>query len=217
MAGATFEPVDVTNDSMRAAPIGFTLTLVLAQVGCASRPPPVAAVPNNQATLPPLPRSSIAAVVLHRAEIGLTDEQVSEMEQLDQKREAENAAVREEMGKKSQQGQSAPSSNSRAGSGSAASQGMRGSGMGGGMHGGGMHGGRMGGRSAAPGAGSGKEADKAAVLEDRLDEDDTKAYLDAENVLTEAQKPRAREIASDYREQLYEQRESARAKAASTK
>lgn len=167
--------------------------------------------------MPRLPRSSIAAVVLHRAEIGLTDEQVSEMEQLDQKRETENAAIRDELGKKSQQGRSVPSSNSRVGNGSAASQGMQGSGMGGGMRGGGMHGGRMGGRSAPPGAGSGKEADGATALEDRLDANDTKAYLDAENVLTEAQKARAREIASDYREQLYEQRERARTKSASTK
>jgi hypothetical protein len=217
MTGQPSMPVAGTNDSMRAAPLRFTLVLALAQAACASPPPPVAAVPNNQAALPPLPRSSIAAVVLHRAEIGLTDEQVSEMEELDQKRETENAAVREEMGKKSQQAQAAPSSNSGAGSRSAASQGMQGSGMGGGMRGGGMHGGRMGGRSAAPGAGSGKEANRAAALEDRLDENDTKAYLDAENVLTEAQKARAREVASDYREQLYEQRESARAKSASTK
>lgn len=224
MTGQPSMPVDVTNYSMRAAPTVFTLLLLLAQAACASPPPPAAAVPNDQAVpapLPnnhaaaaPLPRSSIAAVVLRRAEIGLTDEQVSEMEELDQKRETENAAVREEMGKKSQQGQAAPSS---AGSRSAGSQGMQGSGMGGGMRGGGMHGGRMGGQSAAPGAGSGKEADRAAALEDRLDENDTKAYLDAENVLTEAQRPRAREVASDYREQLYEQRESARAKSKSTK
>jgi hypothetical protein len=138
------------------------------------------------------------------------------MEQLDQKRETENAAVRAEMGKKNQQGQSAPASNG-SGGGSGAPPGMRGGGMGGGMRSGGMHGGRMGGRSAAPGAGGGKEADRAAALEDRLDENDTKAYLDAENVLTEAQRARAREIASDYREQLYEQRENARVKSASTK
>ena len=114
------------------------------------------------------------------------------------------------MKKKSQQGPSAPSSGSGSGSGGAP-QGMHG----GGMHGGGMHGGRMGGRS--PASGGGKEADRAATLEDRLDENDTKAYLDAEGVFTEAQKEKAREIASDYREHLYEQRESARSSAAQTK
>jgi hypothetical protein len=50
-----------------------------------------------------------------------------------------------------------------------------------------------------------------------LDENDTKAYLDAESVFTEAQKTRAREIASDYREQLYEQRENARSRSAQNK
>jgi len=39
----------------------------------------------------------------------------------------------------------------------------------------------------------------------------------AEEVLTETQKGRARDIASDYREPLYEQREIARSKATSSK
>src|SRR5450631_1620013 len=88
-----------------------------------------------------------------------------------------------EMEKKGQKGSSAPSSTGGSGSGGAP-QGMHG-GMGGGMHGGGMHGSRMGGRPPASGSGGGKEADRAATLEDRLDENDTKAYLDAERVFTE--------------------------------
>jgi hypothetical protein len=201
---------------MRAACLGFSFAWALWQVACASQPPPappIAPVPANPAALPPLPRSSIAAVVLHRAELKLTDDQVAALEQRDRQREEENAAVREEMEKKSQR---APSSRSGSGSGGAA-QGMQGGGMGGGMHGGGMHGGRMGGRSPASGSGGGKEADRAATLEDRLDENDTKAYLDAESAFTEAQKAAAREIASDYREQLYEQRENARNRSAQTK
>jgi len=200
---------------MRATCLSFLLGLVLSQVACASQPPPpqpIAPVPSNPAPLPPLPRSSIAAVVLHRAELGLTDEQVGEMEQRDQERERENAVVREEMEKKNQKVASASSS----GSGGAA-QGMHGCGTGGGMHGGGMHGGRMGGRSPASGSGSGKESDRAATLEDRLDENDTKAYLDVESVFTEAQKAGAREIASDYREHLYEQRENVRSGSAQPK
>jgi hypothetical protein len=86
--------------------------------------------------------------------------------------------------------------------------------MGGGMRGGGMHGGRMG-AGIPPSAPNGaKKMDQQSVLEDRLDENDTKAYLDAEGVLTEAQKDRARDIASDYREQLYEQRALANRKSA---
>jgi hypothetical protein len=198
------------NGNMRAARLGFFLALALSQLACASQPPPpqlIAPVPTNQAPLPPLPRSSIAAVVLHRGELGLTDEQVGEIEQRDQQREGENVAVRGEMEKKGQKGPSARSSSSGSGNGGAPQ----------GMHGGGMHGGRMAGRSPASGSGGEKDADRAATLEDRLDENDTKAYLDAESVFTEAQKARAREIASDYREQLYERRENARTKSTQTK
>jgi hypothetical protein len=88
--------------------------------------------------------------------------------------------------------------------------------MGGGMRGGGMRGGRMGGGIPAGSTGV-RKTDRQAALEDRLDENDTKAYLDAESALTEAQKARARDIASDYREQLYEQREMAHGKANSSK
>src|ERR1700722_5591634 len=113
-------PVEGQNGSMRANCLSFLLGLALSQVACASQPPPpqsIAPVPTNPAPLPPLPRSSIAAVVLHRAELGLTDEQVGEMEQRDQQRERENAVVREEMEKKNQKGASASSSGSGSGSG----------------------------------------------------------------------------------------------------
>jgi hypothetical protein len=205
---------------MRAACLGFFFAWALSQLACASQPPPpqpIAPVPANAAALPPLPRSSIAAVVQHRAELKLTDDQVGALEERDRQREEENTVVREEMEKKGQKGPSAPSSRAGSGSGGSAPQGMQGGGMGGGMHGGGMHGGRMGGRAPASGAGGGKQADRAATLEDRLDENDTKAYLDAESVFTEAQKEAAREIASDYREHLYEQREIARSKSAQNK
>jgi hypothetical protein len=42
-----------------------------------------------------------------------------------------------------------------------------------------------------------------------MDENDTKAYLDAEEFLTDEQKPKAREIAESYREQLYDRRAAA--------
>jgi hypothetical protein len=54
-----------------------------------------------------------------------------------------------------------------------------------------------------------------ASAQDRMDENDTKAYLDAEEVLTEDQKAKAREIAESYREQLYDRRAAA-ASASST-
>ncbi len=43
-----------------------------------------------------------------------------------------------------------------------------------------------------------------------MDDNDTQAYLEAENVLTEAQRVQAREIASKYREQIWDQRHAAR-------
>jgi hypothetical protein len=138
------------------------------------------------------------------------------MEQIDRKREEENAAAREELEKEHKPASPGRPAGAGSGGGPGASQGMRGGGMGGGMRGGGMRGGRMGGGMPAGSTGA-KKTDRQAVLEDRLDENDTKAYLDAENVLTEAQKGRARDIASDYREQLYEQREMARSKATSSK
>ena len=84
------------------------------------------------------------------------------------------------------------------------------------MRGGGMHGGRMGGGIPSSGSSGVRKTDRQATLEDRLDENDTKAYLDAESLLTDAQKGRAREMASDYRERLYEER-AARSKAPSRK
>ena len=45
-----------------------------------------------------------------------------------------------------------------------------------------------------------------------MDDNDTKAYIDAESFLTEEQRPRARAIAEEYREQLYDWREAMRAK-----
>jgi hypothetical protein len=87
------------------------------------------------------------------------------------------------------------------------------SGMGGGM--GGM-GGRGGHHSnpqphKAPAA-KAIPADKS--LQQRLDDNDTEAYENAErSVLKEAQKEKAREIASKYRADLYDRRDMARKRA----
>jgi hypothetical protein len=84
--------------------------------------------------------------------------------------------------------------------------GGRGMGMGGGH---GMGGG--GGRHHGGGGESSADAqNRFAALRERIDDNDTKAYLDAEDILTDAQKPQAREVASHYREQLFERREQMR-------
>ena len=146
--------------------------------------------------LPPLPRSSIAAVVQQRAKLALTDDQVRDLEEIDHEREKADSALTDEVAQKQKAAQAAAAS---AGNGPPA-----GGGRGGGMRGGGMRGGGMGGRRGPP---PGNEAGAPVTLQDRLDENDTKAFLDAEQVLTEAQRDLASEIASDYRAQLYERRE----------
>jgi len=192
------------------------LALAALVPACADAPPPPAETPATQATpaaakpLPPLPRSSIAAVVQHRGELGLTDEQIEAMEKRDREREEEDRALRAEDDKKrkaaQEASQSAANAQNAAPPGRAPGGGMRGGGMGGGaMRGGGMGGppGRHG-----PGTDPGKPAGDA--LDDRLDADDTKAYLDIEDLLTPAQREPAREIASDYRAQLYDRRQQHR-------
>jgi hypothetical protein len=180
-----------------------------ALAGCATAPaPPPAGGGGTAPPATPLPRSSIAAVIQHRAELGLTDDQVRDLELIDQKREAADAAVRDELAKQEQvahpsaAGSNPAGGSSGGGSGTAPGPGP-GSGMGGGMRGGGMHGRGMP-RPTGP-----SRADREAAAQQRLDDDDTKAFLDAEEVLTPAQREQAREIASDYRAQLYDRRHGA--------
>ena len=82
-----------------------------------------------------------------------------------------------------------------------------------------MRGGGMGGHGPRPPAGGGaaSASDPEAAAQDRMDANDTKAYLDGEALLKDEQRERAREIASDYREKLYERRELLRSRASSTK
>ena len=184
---------------------------------CARHPPPAAVEP---ATLPALPRSSLAAVILHRAELNLNDDQVRELEQ------PGSTSANPKMPPCAPSWPPRARRHGSSGGGSNSSAAGAGAGAGAGApvrrpearqrrrHGrrdawrrharGRMGGGRGSARPAPrpePGPARGK-------LEDRLDEDDTKAYLDGEAVLTEPQREQAREIASDYRAQLYDRRAS---------
>ena len=158
-----------------------------------------AAPPVDVASLPPLPGSSIAAVVQQRAKLRLTDDEVRDLEEIDQSRAKADAALLDEVAQKQKAAQAAGAS-----AGSRPSGGM---GSGGGT-GGGMRGGRMGGRrgmqQTSPQAANGTAT---VTIQDRLDENDTKAFLDAEQVLTEAHRDPARDIAEDYRAQRYERRQ----------
>ncbi|HET9035616.1 MAG TPA: hypothetical protein VFN45_05405 [Myxococcaceae bacterium] len=148
------------------------LTLVgLLGISCASAPPsPQPAVPRTV----DLPRSSIAAVLLHRDELGLTSAQLDALSRRDAALAKEDEALRARLTAGTSTGTGNP----------AAAPGR---------------GGRHGGRRPPP------QAHAPDVLT-QLDDNDTRAYLEVEErVLTEAQRPRARQIASEYREALYDQ------------
>jgi hypothetical protein len=162
--------------------IGFTLLTL----SCASNKSERASPGTKD--LPPLPRSSIAAVLAHRAELHLSEDQVQWLQSRDDRLEKDNAAIREAMAQRKKQlghGETDPF----------------GAGMGAGSRGG------RGGHSM--GGARGKPAnDPLHAAQDQLDDNDTKAYLDAENLLTEEQRRRAREIAERFREELWDRRQA---------
>lgn len=165
---------------------------------CADDPPPPPATPASDVApakpLAPLPRSSIAAVIQHRGELGLTDAQIETMEKRDREREEEDRALRaEDEKKKKAADEAARNAQNAAPPGRAA--------------GGGMRGGGMRGMGAPPPGGHFAAKPRGESLEERLDAADTKAYLDIEDVLAPSQRDPAREIASDFRAQLYDRRE----------
>ena len=159
----------------------FVLPLAAVAVACASTPPPR---PQPEVTptveqKPELPRSSIAAILLHREDLDLTPMQVETLARRDDALAREDAALRARVASTSSGGTPAqtPSPSPSAGG--------------------------------RPGRHGARRAPAQAHASDpltQLDDNDTRAYLEIEEeVLTEAQRPRAREIASAYREALYDQ------------
>jgi hypothetical protein len=148
--------------------------LCIVALACASAPPP--APPPIVAPAADLPRSSIAAILAHREELGLTSGQVDVLSRRDDALAKEDEALRARVATRSTSGSTSPP----------ASPSM-----------GGRHGRRGGQRAPA--------ATHAPDALTQLDDNDTRAYLEVEaQVLTEAQRPAAREIASAYREALYD-------------
>jgi len=152
-------------------------------------PPPQAPVARPSAMLP---RSSIAAVIAHRAELRLDDGQVGRLQELDddlnRQRDrlgapAPRPAAARDAGAVAPPGAPSPADDARH-AGSA------------GHHGGGRHARRE------------KGADAPAPLdrESAWNDADTAAYLRAEEVLRPEQRDAAREIAERYREALYDAR-----------
>lgn len=163
---------------MRPSPL-----LCLAALACASAPAPAptAAPPDPPPIVAPasdLPRSSIAAILVHREELGLTPAQVEALSRRDEALAKEDASLRTRI--------AAAAGTSSGSTPPAASAGM-----------GGRRGRHSAQRSTTP-------AHRPDALT-QLDDNDTRAYLEIEEqVLTEAQRPAAREIASAYREALYD-------------
>jgi hypothetical protein len=190
---------------------GVTLvTLLWLALGCAhgQPPPPVDAPPP--APLLPLPRSSIAAVIAHQGELGLTPEQVDRLIARDAELDKVQTALREAQSHQAAPGRARTSASPAAGQPSGGSPSDApppvvppGSPAGGGY--GGRHRGQ-------PRTQTSQAQPTGPKLEDQLDDNDTRAYLAAEaDILTEAQRDPAREIAEKYREALYDQRSRAAA------
>lgn len=141
----------------------------------------------------------------HRGELGLTEDQVTRLELIDEQREKDVAALRlqvrelraarEKTGKDVASGVVSP----------------RGQGMGGAR--GGTGGGGMG-RHGAPGGGGARppaEHDELERLRLRMDDADTRSFIDAQSeVLTEGQRPAAEKLASAYRAALFDFRAAIR-------
>jgi hypothetical protein len=134
-------------------------------------PPPIVAAASDD-----LPRSSIAAILLHRQELGLTASQVEALARRDDALAKEDEALRGRLTARTSSATSSPPASSG-----------------------------MGGRRGRHGGQTPQAAAHHPDALTQLDDNDTRAYLEIEDrVLTEAQRPRAREIASTYREALYD-------------
>src|SRR5579863_2986054 len=72
-------------------------TACLTALACATAKP--VPLPPDPATLPPLPHSSLAAVLSHREELNLTDEEVRLLQRLDDHLQEEDAAILAEAAK----------------------------------------------------------------------------------------------------------------------
>ena len=200
--------------------------LLLAAAACASAP--VAREPSPDQ--PPLPRSSIVAVLAHRGELELSEEQAAALEQADAELQAQFARLRAEGGAPAQ-GSVAPPVHDGAPAGGmppvgdpgaggpTGAGGAKPSGFGMNMGPGGFQASPTGGMGGGPGPAGAAPPTGARrrdplkeqqALEARFDDADTRAFLKAEAALTPAQRDRAREIASAYREQLFERREQQR-------
>jgi hypothetical protein len=192
--------------------VRFSLPLGLLIFSCAAPPPPKPLPPR------PMERSSVDVLLRHRGELSLSDDQVTRLEALDERRESDAASLRAQLkelraaraktGKDVAAGVTSPRGSAAGGMGGARG-GMGGMG-GAGMSGGGM--GKHGGGGPSGGAGRpGHEQDEVERIHQRLDDLDTRAFLDAQTeIMTEGQRPAAEKLASAYRAALFDFRTAMR-------
>jgi hypothetical protein len=154
--------------------------LLVLLMACATAP----AEPTKPPAPPPSARSSLAAVLLHSGELQLSQEQQDALEKLDEALFEKQEALRAQANQRKET-EPAPMQQP----------------MGGGRGRGAMRGG---GRSAA----ARSVGPDSQALRDKMDDNDTGAYLEGEKVLSEEQKGPARQIASKYREELFNYRAS---------
>jgi hypothetical protein len=187
-----------------------TVAVTCALLFGAGTPPGASAAPAT------LPRSSIAAVLAHRGELGLTDAEVSELERRDEALQKQIEEIHEQFPAASRAGgasrptgpRSSPSTDGTAPASSPTAAALPEGSSGGEHRGGGWGGGRH-----AGGRGSAAARDpsaRGASLQSRLDDADTTAWLSAESVLAESRREKARDVAEKYREALADEREAKR-------
>jgi hypothetical protein len=180
--------------------LATALFLALALPGCTPPRPP-----------PPLPekpgeKSSVDVLLRHRGELALTDDQVARLEALEERRAAEVATLRDQLAELGKQlenkGGDRPAD---IGTGSGRTPGTGGRGMGG------MGSSAGSGRSGRPPPGTTHRQNELLRLTQKVDDADTRAFVDAvSEVLTAAQRPRAENLATVYREALFDYQEAVR-------
>ncbi len=158
--------------------------LVFAAFGCASQkaPPPQLWKPQ-----PPLPPSSIAAVLAHRADLDLTDEQVAQLTEIDRKRESADRGVEVDL-----QDQVGDQTQARIRMGNPQMKNMQ------------TRVGRLA-RENSPTHEPPAEGDYFDVAQQRLEENDDKAWKDAQPLLNDQQKALAQVIVEQYRQDVAKQ------------
>jgi hypothetical protein len=165
------------------ARLGFLTFLALLTAACAA-PRPAPAPGAARAPLPKLPRSSVAAVLARGQELSLDDSQVHALRKIDDELAERQSVARRE----GAAGRPPPAAAPVQGQGAQEGEGHRG---------GGPRAGAKEARHAAP-----RPADPDALWDDN----DTEAFHEAEALLRPDQLDRARDIAEQFRERLYDVR-----------